>query len=341
MPRAELQTARLMLRPPRGDDAAWIATEIATAEVHAMLTAPPKPYRLADAIGWLASAKSAPGHYVIVTDEPIGVVTLESATRGPELGYWLRKSAWGQGYMTEAARAVVAEHFLDGAPDLLSGHLTGNTASAAVLGKLGFRSAGTASHFSGFYGHEVEVQRMVLTPQAFRSALPSEASSARLTFRPLQAIDRDALHEIASHHAVTRQLGPHWPWPADPAFALTRACPYRGRGFSWGLFRGGRLIGNVGVTEGELGYALHPDHHRLGLATEAARVALAHAFGPLGLTEVMAGVWADNAASLGLLHKLGFIITGDDLGTNACRPDPAPGYALVLSRAEWNSRHDT
>ena len=340
MPRAELQTVRLTLRPPHDDDAVWIATEIAKPQVHAMLTAPPKPYGLADAKTWLASAKSAPGHYVIVAKEPIGVVTLASLTRGPELGYWLRDTAWGQGYMTEAARAVVAEHFLDGATDLQSGHLVANAASARVLTKLGFRPAGTASHFSGFYGTEVDVQRMALTAQDFRAALPWSATSARLTYRPLQAIDARALHEIACFHSVTRQLGPKWPWPADPAFTLTRAQPFRGAGVSWGLFREGTLIGNVGVTEGELGYALHPDHHRQGFATEACQTVLAHAFGPLGLAEVKAGVWSDNTASLGLLHKLGFTITGHDLGTNACRPDPTPGHSLVLTCAAWGARND-
>ena len=331
MPRAELVTARLTLRPPRDDDAAWIATEIAKPQVHAMLTAPPKPYRLADAETWLTFARTQPGHYVIVADDPIGVVTLASMTRGPELGYWLRKSAWGQGYMTEAARAVVSEVFLDGATELLSGHLTANAASARVLSKLGFRSAGTASHFSGFYGCDVEIQRMSLTPEDFRTALPWEATSPRLTYRPLQAIDRDALHGIVGHHAVTRQLGSHWPWPADPAFTLSRSCGYRGQGFVWGLFRDGHLIGTVGVTEGELGYAVHPDHHRQRLASEACRTALAQAFGPMGLTAVKAGVWADNQASLGLLSKLGFRVTGHDLGTNACRPDPTPGVQLLLT----------
>ena len=172
MPRSALQTARLTLRPPRHDDVNWIAAEIAHPEVHSMLTAPPKPYGLADAVAWVDLAQRRTGHYVIEADQPIGVVTLESTLRGPELGYWLRKSTWGQGYMTEAARAVVAEHFAEGASELVSGYLAGNAGSAAVLGKLGFQYVGTAQHKSGFYGRDVEVRRMVLTRAGFIAALP-------------------------------------------------------------------------------------------------------------------------------------------------------------------------
>lgn len=168
---AEIRTKRLRLRPPQADDAQWIAAEIARPEVHAMLTAPPRPYELADAVAWLDQAKDRAGHYVIVADQPIGVVTLESLTRGPELGYWLRQSAWGQGFMTEAARVAVAGYFAKGAGELASGYLTGNAESAGVLGKLGFRYSGVAWHQSGYHGQEVEVQRMVLTRDAFVTAL--------------------------------------------------------------------------------------------------------------------------------------------------------------------------
>ena len=72
-------------------------------------------------MAWLGLAKGRPAQYVIVADQPIGVVTLESLRRGSELGYWLRQAAWGQGYRTKAARAVVAEHFADGASELVSG----------------------------------------------------------------------------------------------------------------------------------------------------------------------------------------------------------------------------
>lgn len=173
MIRAALQTARLTLRAPQDDDAAWIAAEIARPEVHSMLTTPPRPYGLADAKVWLGRAKTARWQYVIVADTPVGVVTLDSPVWGQELGYWLRPSAWGKGYMTEAAHAVVAAWFETGADALKSGHLTENTGSAGVLRKLVFRYDTPVMRQSAYYGREVEVQRMSLSREDFLAACPA------------------------------------------------------------------------------------------------------------------------------------------------------------------------
>ena len=119
------------------------------------------------------------------------------------------------------------------------------------------------------------------------------------------------------------------------ANSATRAVPYAGDGFAWGVLRAGRLIGTVAVTAGELGYSLRPDHHRHGLMHEACKTALAQAFGPMALTRVTAAVWADNGASLGLLTKLGFTVTGTHIETTPSRPEPSPGLDLVLNAADW------
>lgn len=56
-----------------------------------------------------------------------------------ELGYWLGKPFWGQGYATEALRAVVRHAFeTDDFNYLTAGHFDDNPASAHVLAKLGF-----------------------------------------------------------------------------------------------------------------------------------------------------------------------------------------------------------
>lgn len=57
-----------------------------------------------------------------------------------ELGFHLRPEHWGQGYATEAARAVI-DHAFDTlhARALFAGHHPGNVASRRLLEKLGFR----------------------------------------------------------------------------------------------------------------------------------------------------------------------------------------------------------
>jgi RimJ/RimL family protein N-acetyltransferase len=160
---AALRTARLVLRRPQHDDAAWIAREIARPEVHQMLTTPPRPYGLADAKAWLASTHDKDGVYVIDAGRPLGIVDLARGDAERELGYWLRTDAWGKGYMTEAAQSLVAAWFDARDGDLVSGHLVGNAESAGVLRKLGFGYEASVMRHSGFWGCEVEVQRMRLT----------------------------------------------------------------------------------------------------------------------------------------------------------------------------------
>jgi len=56
-----------------------------------------------------------------------------------ELGFHLRPEAWGAGYATEAARAVIAHAFDErGAARLIAGHHPDNDASRRTLEKLGF-----------------------------------------------------------------------------------------------------------------------------------------------------------------------------------------------------------
>lgn len=176
------------------------------------------------------------------------------------------------------------------------------------------------------------------------------AESARLAYRALSPGDAASLHEIVAHEAVTRQLGPAWPWPADPGYTASRTGAHQGGGFVWGIFHSGCLVGTVGITGitgvkggltggelagGELGYMIHPRRQRQGFAHEACTRALGHAFGPMGLGSVQAGVWADNTASLALLARLGFRITGQSLACSAARPVAAPGYDLRLDRETW------
>jgi RimJ/RimL family protein N-acetyltransferase len=57
-----------------------------------------------------------------------------------EMGFHLLPAAWGRGYASEAARAVVAYAFEQRGLDLLhAGHHPENVASRAVLLKLGFQ----------------------------------------------------------------------------------------------------------------------------------------------------------------------------------------------------------
>jgi [ribosomal protein S5]-alanine N-acetyltransferase len=58
----------------------------------------------------------------------------------PSMGYYLRPKFWGQGFATEAGRAVISCAFNTlGASALFAGHHPENASSRKVLAKLGFR----------------------------------------------------------------------------------------------------------------------------------------------------------------------------------------------------------
>ena len=58
----------------------------------------------------------------------------------PELGYRLRRSAWGKGYATEGSRALIEKAFTDlGAQRVWAETMAVNTASRRVMEKAGLR----------------------------------------------------------------------------------------------------------------------------------------------------------------------------------------------------------
>jgi RimJ/RimL family protein N-acetyltransferase len=73
-----------------------------------------------------------------------------------------------------------------------------------------------------------------------------------------------------------------------------------------GGFKGPPESGRV-----EIGYHVREAHRRRGYATEALGALLAWAFAHPEVRDVRAETEADNAASIGLLEKLGFACVGD------------------------------
>ena len=75
----------------------------------------------------------------------------------------------------------------------------------------------------------------------------------------------------------------------------------------------------------EIGWRLAHEHWGRGYVPEAARAALAHAFGPLGLGEIVAFTTVGNANSRRVMEKLGMT---HDPAVDFDHPDLAPGHPL-------------
>jgi len=154
-----LETERLVLRAPRPEDAeniAMLANERRIAENTARI---PHPYTLADAKAFLAGANRSDREIAfliaLADGTPIGACGLElrdghavppgaaAAGVAPELGYWLGLPYWGQGFATEAARALIDHAFEDLELDALhAGARVTNPGSRRVLEKCGFQWTG-------------------------------------------------------------------------------------------------------------------------------------------------------------------------------------------------------
>lgn len=142
------RSERLFLRPAFPEDSRDLYHAICDAGVVAMLARAPWPYRLADAEEYCAlPAEVRAPRFVItlpgVKGAPlIGTVGFRQADGDLELGYWIARDHWGQGYASEAARAALEVVRALGHKRVLAGHYLDNPASGRVLRKLGFRETG-------------------------------------------------------------------------------------------------------------------------------------------------------------------------------------------------------
>lgn len=101
---AELDTARLRLRPFAEADIDAVVTAFAEWEVVRWLSAVPFPYGRDDALAFLDRSRELVGQVWTIHDEEGLAGGIGAA---PNLGYWLLPRAWGRGYLTEAGTAVI------------------------------------------------------------------------------------------------------------------------------------------------------------------------------------------------------------------------------------------
>jgi RimJ/RimL family protein N-acetyltransferase len=147
-------------------------------------------------------------------------------------------------------------------------------------------------------------------PITERLQLRRFAPTDRADFAALNA-DPEVLRYVGDGRPMTRaasdalidRIDAHW---SDHGFGLWCAAPREAPD---------RCIGFVGLAVPsflpsvlpavEVGWRLARDSWGRGLATEAARATLAHAFGPLELRSVISIIDPDNARSIRVAEKLG------------------------------------
>jgi RimJ/RimL family protein N-acetyltransferase len=182
-----LQTPRLTLRAYTLADIAALVPLIGAREVAATTLRIPHPYtdEIAHEFIALAEKDLASGQCVrgAITLKGAGVLCggiglqVDADHRRAELGYWIGVPYWGNGYATEAARAMVEYGFeILGLQRIFASYVPRNVASGNVLRKIGMRQEGYLRSHILKWGEFLDLEMYGMLAADWRSASsPSES----------------------------------------------------------------------------------------------------------------------------------------------------------------------
>lgn len=143
------RTDRLLLRPGWPEDASALARAIGDEAIVRNLANAPWPYGQEEALAFLSAPKDPVLPTFVLLRRTAGAPELVGACgfgRKPsgaiEIGYWIARAHWGQGYAVEAGRQLIEIARTLGLERLEAGHFIDNPASGRVLEKLGFVATG-------------------------------------------------------------------------------------------------------------------------------------------------------------------------------------------------------
>lgn len=151
-----IETERLILRPLNMRDAKDVFEWVGDPIVNRFMQ-----YSLYESISqvekWLSSLRDEQNEFAFClkdTGKVIGAgsIAFDPETNAYELGYNLNRAYWGNGYATEAAKAMIQWGYQElEARNFCAKHATANTASGNVIKKCGFQLEhyGEYSRFDG------------------------------------------------------------------------------------------------------------------------------------------------------------------------------------------------
>ena len=152
----ELQTKRLLLNPINIDEAEHV-TALITQNISATTSLIPWPYKLEDARRWLSSSHPWERLGLYLDSKLIGTIGTPLSAED-EIGYFIGEEFQNQGYMFEAATAVINFAFENIALNFISSSThTQNEASIKLHEKLGFKRIRETTHFWPNKGRDVPV----------------------------------------------------------------------------------------------------------------------------------------------------------------------------------------
>jgi ribosomal-protein-alanine N-acetyltransferase len=174
---------------------------------------------------------------------------------------------------------------------------------------------------------------------------PASLRTPRLLLRPWRPEDLPAFADLNADPEVMRFFPALRSRAESDALAMSAMAAMEARGWgSWAVERPGLapFIGFIGLSEPdfpapfapcvEIGWRLAKAHWGLGLAPEGARAVLEHAFGALGLAEVVSFTSTLNAPSMRVMEKVGMTRDPDGDFDHPKIPEGHPLRRHVLYR---------
>jgi RimJ/RimL family protein N-acetyltransferase len=363
----ELHTERLVLRQFRESDLDRLCELAGAREVYETTLNIPHPYTREDGAAWVELSRSmwADGSgaqfatALRETGELIGGIGLTIRRRHDraELGFWLGVPYWGRGYTTEAARAVIDYGFGElGLERIWAGHMAGNEASGRVQQKAGLTREGVLRRQmkkdGAYYDDVVYAITRGDWERKAAHAGPPPIETERLVLRALRPDDVDALMAINGDERVAAGvLSVAHPYTRrDAIAALTRMLGSNasGEASTWLITLDGTAVGVCGfdVNErhlgGMIGYTIHADHWGRGLATEAVRAMIDHAFGTREppMHRLCADHFPENPASGRVCEKAGMVREGVLRGSIRKGEELKDAVRWAIVRDDWQKGKD-
>lgn len=169
-----------------------------------------------------------------------------------------------------------------------------------------------------------------------------EIRTTRLTLRSARRDDLEGMHAVLSDPRATL-----W-WSTPPHETLDQTAAWLDAMIANGpdhpdfvVELDGRVIGKAGFFRlPEVGYILHPDVWGQGLASEAVSAVLDQVFANRDVETLTADVDPENAASIRLLERLGFVRTGFAARTWNIGGAWKDSFYYALSRADRRAVSD-
>lgn len=230
----------------------------------------------------------------------IGFVEINKTDSRAEIGYCIGRKYWGNGYATEAAKAVIKFMFEEvGLNRIEAFHSISNPASGKVLNKAGMALEGTAKQKC--YSREgfQDCDMYGITHEEWEVAKEIEHyNSLPVIFRGFVDTSGISNGEIELKCLTTHEADPVKKWVPAYSFEICK----RGE-------KVGQISLRLGYTEslyygGQIGYIIDEAHRGNGYAAEACKLLIpimkAH-----GMEKVLITTDPNNAASKRVCEKLG------------------------------------